>query len=205
MFVVIEGLDGAGTTTQTARLADALRLDGHAVHETREPSDGPIGVVIRQALKKRVVTRAGTRLDPNAIALLFAADRVDHLRDEVDPALRDGGIVISDRYVHSSVAYQGSECDVEWVLEINSQARAADLVVFVDVPVEECLRRIDARGERDLFERREFLEQVAARYETAFSRRDAPLARVDGTRSIEEVHSAIVGAVRARLTEFGER
>ena len=202
MFVVIEGLDGAGTTTQTALLADALRRKGHAVHETREPSDGPIGVLIRQALKQRVVTRAGTRLDPAAIALLFAADRVDHLRDEVDPALESGSIVLTDRYVHSSVAYQGSECDVDWVLSINSRAAAADLVVFVDVPVDECLRRIDARGERDLFEKRGFLEQVAARYETAFERRAAPLARVDGTQSIESVHAAVLQSVLTRLAEL---
>jgi dTMP kinase len=199
MFVAIEGLDGAGTTTQTALLAAALRDLGHTVLETREPSDGPVGVLTRQALKRRVVTRAGTRLDPAAIALIFAADRIDHLRDEVEPALAEGSIVLTDRYVHSSVAYQGSECDVDWVLSINSQARTADLVVFVDVPVDECLRRIDARGDRDLFEKREFLEKVAAGYETAFSRRGAPVVRVDGTLPIDQVHTAILGALRQRL------
>ena len=202
MFVVIEGLDGAGTTTQTALLADALRNSGYTVHETREPSDGPIGVLIRQALTQRTVTRDGNRLDPAAIALLFAADRVDHLRDEVEPALRDGAVVLTDRYVHSSVAYQGSECDVDWVLEINARATTADLVVFVDVPVDECLRRIDARGERELFEKRSFLEQVAARYETAFTRRDAPIVRVDGTRAIQDVHAEVLEAVEDRLTKF---
>lgn len=203
MFIAIEGLDGAGTTTQAALLADALRRRKHSVHETREPSDGPIGVSIRQALKRRLVTRAGERLDPAAIALLFAADRIDHLHDEVGPALDAGKIVITDRYVHSSVAYQGSECDVEWVLEINSRARTADLVVFIDAPVDECLRRIDARGERDLFERKSFLDEVAARYEIAFERRPAPVVRVDGTQTVADVHRAVLEAVSARLPSAG--
>lgn len=199
MFIAIEGLDGAGTTTQAALLADALRRAEHRVHETREPSDGPIGVTIRQALKRRLVTRTGERLDPSAIALLFAADRVDHLHDEVGPALSSGHIVITDRYVHSSVAYQGSECDVEWVLEINSRARAADLVIFLETPVEECLRRIDARGERDLFEKKSFLEEVVRRYEIAFDRRPAPVVRIDGTLTVEQVHRGIADAVLERL------
>lgn len=194
MFVAIEGLDGAGTTTQTRMLADALRAAGRSVLETREPSDGPIGVLTRQALRKRAVTRAGDRLDPGAIALLFAADRIDHLRDEVEPALADGQIVLTDRYVHSSIAYQGSECDPAWVIQINQHARNADLVIFIDVPVDECLRRIDARGERDLFEKREFLAAVAERYETAFVGRGERVVRIDGTQSIPDVAAAVLKA-----------
>lgn len=199
MFVAIEGLDGAGTTTQTRLLADALRERGHRVLETREPSDGPIGVLTRQALRKRAVTRAGERLDPAAIALLFAADRIDHLRDEVEPALADGQIVLTDRYVHSSIAYQGSECDSDWVLAINSKARKADLVLFIDVPVDECLRRIDARGERELFEKHEFLAAVAQRYETAFVGRGETVVRIDGTQSIADVAVAMLSATQTAL------
>ena len=199
MFIVLEGLDGAGTTTQSRLLAEALRADGHAVHETREPSDGPVGVQIRQALRSRVVRRGGDRLTPETIALLFAADRVDHVADEVRPALDAGRIVVSDRYVHSSIAYQGSELPVDWVVSIDARAPAADLVVFVDVPVETCLARIDGRGERELFERREFLEAVVARYEEAFTLRPDPVVRVDGSRSIDAVHEAIVAAVAGAL------
>lgn len=199
MFIVLEGLDGAGTTTQSRLLSDLLRARGKTVHETREPSDGPIGVQIRQALTRRLVGRSGDRLAPETIALLFAADRIDHVREEVAPALDAGKIVVSDRYVHSSIAYQGSELPVEWVVEINQRARPADLVVYVEVPTEVCLQRIDARGERELFEKAEFLAAVAERYEDAFRLRADPVVRVDGTRTIEEVHGAISEAVLARL------
>src|SRR5690554_6701257 len=104
MFIVLEGLDGAGTTTQVERLARSLSGEGHRVHTTREPSDGFVGVLIRQALRRRIVERTGRQLSPETLALLFATDRVDHLRDEVEPALSAGGVVISDRYVHSSIA-----------------------------------------------------------------------------------------------------
>jgi dTMP kinase len=138
-------------------------------------------------------------LDPAAIALLFAADRIDHLRDEVEPALADGQVVLTDRYVHSSIAYQGSECEPDWVIAINSLARKADLVLFIDVPVDECLRRIDARGERELFEKREFLDAVAARYETAFVGRGERVVRIDGTQTIPDVAAAMRSATEAAL------
>ncbi len=137
---------------------------------------------------------------PEVIALLFAADRVDHLRDEVEPALAAGKVVISDRYVHSSVAYQGAECDIDWVVEVNARARMADQVIFLEVPVVECLRRIDERGERELFERRETLEAVGRRYEDAFARRDDPVCRVDGVGTPEAVADAIWEVVSSRLS-----
>jgi dTMP kinase len=197
-FLVIEGLDGAGTTTQVRLLADALRAAGRSVAETREPSDGPIGVQIRQALRRRLTRSDGERLAPETIALLFAADRIDHLVDEVEPALERGRVVVSDRYVHSSIAYQGAENDVDWVVSINARARVADLVIHLDTPVEECLVRIRSRGgEAELFEHRSFLEAVAQGYEAAYRSRPDPVVRVHGTGSIAAVHAAVVAAVEA--------
>lgn len=192
MFITIEGLDGAGTTTQTERLVAWLRERGDDVISTREPSDGPIGVQIRQVLRKRIVLPDGERLAPDTIALLFAADRVDHVVGEIEPALERGAWVISDRYVHSSIAYQGSECDATWVAEINRHARRADLVVFVDVPVDVCLQRVAHRGRTiEIYEHEATLRRVAAGYEEAFRLRPERVARVDGTASPEEVHRAI--------------
>ena len=115
LFVVLEGIDGAGTTTQVARLVASLRARGIGALGTREPSDGPIGTQIRQILTGRLVVRspAGGHAPPGwpTLALLFAADRVDHLESEIVPNLRDGVIVVSDRYDHSSVAYQGAATD----------------------------------------------------------------------------------------------
>ena len=136
---------------------------------------------------------------PETIALLFAADRIDHVQNEVEPALARGEIVVSDRYVHSSIAYQGTELPAAWVAEINQRARRADLVVFVDVPVATCLARIDGRGERELFEREEFLRGVAENYEAAVTFRGEPWVRVDGTASVEAVHAAVLAAVNAHL------
>ena len=200
MFITLEGLDGAGTTSQARLLCQRLEALGRTVTPTAEPSTGPIGTLIRQALRGRMVRRNGERVLPDALALLFAADRIDHLSDIVAPALERGDVVVSDRFVHSSLAYQGAECDLEWVAEINAKARAADLTLFLDVPVDVCLQRIGARGEdAELFEHREALEAVAARYERAFALRAEPVVRIDGTAPIDEVEAAVWAAVSARL------
>jgi dTMP kinase len=118
--VVLEGLDGAGTTTQGRLLADALRADGRTVHLTAEPSGGPIGVLVRQVLKRRIVGRDGAPFDPAALALLFAADRLDHAAVEIAPKLAAGVDVVSDRFTLSSLAYQGLDLgDMDWVEAVN--------------------------------------------------------------------------------------
>jgi dTMP kinase len=202
VFIVIEGLDGAGTTTQVARLADTLRRRSPAleVHTTREPSDGPIGVQIRQILSRRVVLPGGARMEPETLALLFAADRIDHLRAEVAPVIDRGGCVISDRYVHSSLAYQGEECDRTWVAAINARARDADVTLHLDVPIAECARRRMARGTAaDLFENEAFLARVATGYDEAYHLRPSGVARIDGSGPIDEVTQRLVAALDAAL------
>ncbi len=201
MFIVLEGLDGAGTTTQLGLLAESLTAAGHRVTTTREPSDGPIGVRIREALRGELTRAGGERLEPESMALLFAADRINHLSDVVTPALERGEWVLSDRYVHSSIAYQGAENDLDWVVAINSRARAADLVIFVEVPVDVCLTRIDGRGKREMYEQRAILEQVAAGYAQAFAMRADPWVRVDGTGTIEETRALIWACVAERLAD----
>ena len=132
LFVVLEGIDGAGTTTQAERLVTALRAEGYRASSTREPSDGPIGTMIRQALKGRLglPNHAGP-LGPQTLTLLFAADRVDHLEAQVLPALDRGEIVICDRYVLSSLAYQGMTLPMEWVSGINAFAARPDITLFL--------------------------------------------------------------------------
>src|SRR5580693_8502583 len=105
-FVVLEGIDGAGTTTQVARLADRLRGKKHPVRTTREPSDGPIGALVRQVLTGRVIVPGGRAPNWTTMALLFAADRMDHMEAEIEPWIAEGGIMVSDRYDASSLAYQ---------------------------------------------------------------------------------------------------
>lgn len=205
LFIVIEGIDGAGTTTQAKILAEALSARGLPVHLTREPSDGPIGVLIRQALTGRVVVPGihGTRApDWATMALLFAADRVDHVDAEIAPNLVDGVTVISDRYDYSSVAYQsvtsgGSEDVASWVREINRFARRPDLTIVVDVPAEVALRRRESRGKaRELYEVDELQASLARFYatiETHFP--NDRILHVDGSAPVDVVAATIAAAV----------
>lgn len=200
MFITLEGIDGSGTTTQVQRLADGLRAQKHAVTTTFEPSEGRIGTLIREALQQQALQHHDGRPDPRMLALLFAADRIDHLRTIVQPALARGEIVISDRYVHSSLAYQGAQLDDRWVDAINAGAQRADLVLWLDVPVETCLARVASRGQtREIFEHKEMLLAVKARYERAMHLRPERVQRIDGTGEVDAVAARILAAVTAHL------
>ncbi len=194
-LIALEGLDGAGTTTQTARLVARLIRAGHAAAATREPSDGTIGRFIRQAL----ADRSARALPHGALALLFAADRVDHVANEVAPEVGAGSVVVSDRYVMSSLAYQSTDHDMKWVAEINRLAPRADLTVFVRVSAKTALARVSARGgQPDRFEKLDIQEHVARQYEQALSwmLEDAQACvSVDGERPPDDVEAAIWAAV----------
>jgi dTMP kinase len=172
-FIVIEGIDGAGTTTQSAILADRLTDKGLPVHTTREPSDGPVGVLIRQVLTGRVVVpgRQGARpLNWATMANLFAADRLDHLEAEILPNLTDGVTVICDRYDHSSVAYQtvsggGGEEVADWVRQLNRHAKRPDLTLVLNVDPDKAAGRRDTRsGSPELYEVDEMQVELAKFY-----------------------------------------
>lgn len=159
-LVVLEGIDGAGTTTQTARLAATLRKRGRDVHTTREPSDGPIGKLIREILGGR-----HQPVDATTMALLFAADRADHQQREVEPALARGQTVISDRWYHSSLAYQGSGEDRAWIRTLNARVRRPDLTILLEVPAEVgAERRAAAARPEELYDRLELQRRIAAGY-----------------------------------------
>lgn len=199
-FMVLEGIDGAGTTTQLDRLTGWLRGRGEQVHRTFEPSDGPIGRHIRTVL------RGECRTPPHdAIALLFAADRLDHLAAEVEPNLAAGVHVLCDRYAGSSYAYQGSHSDAGWVRVVNGHARMPDLTIYVRVDADTALRRIGARDgdRRELFEQREVLGRIVTAYDAIYGVSgppELPAIVVDGTRTPDEVFDACRGAVESLLT-----
>ena len=163
-FIVIEGLDGSGGTTQVARLCAWLAENGaRDVVSTREPSDGPVGRFIRTALAD---TQPATRLADNVFPYLFAADRRDHLDRVVLEGLGRGACVVSDRYYHSSLAYQSLSAGLHAVAELNHGFRAPDLTVVLDLSPEVCLQRILARGgTRDRFEELARLRQVRDAYD----------------------------------------
>lgn len=202
-FIVLEGLDGAGTTTQLERLGAALRSHGHKVLTTREPSDGPVGTQLRQALTGRLGLPQGRGpLTPETLALLFAADRMDHLAAQVEPALEAGAVVLCDRYVLSSLAYQGKDLPMAWVADINRHARPADLTLFVDVDVKTAARRRAVRGgAEELFEAEAAQRRIARRYREAVELRKGRerIVRVDGEQSVEAVTAEALAAVERVL------
>lgn len=215
-FFVLEGLDGAGTTTQTQRLIQRFTVSAQPALATREPSDGPIGVTIRQMLSKRIgIPTAEGGFKPmtrQTLALMFAADRLDHLAATVDPALEAGKVVISDRYYHSSLAYQGDvelvegaeRVDYDWVYSLNSRARVPAMTFFLEIDVEESLRRLSQRGgARDIYETREKLERLVLRYDevmTWLHSRGQPIMRLDAKRPVEDLHEEIWSTIE-RLRE----
>lgn len=206
LFVVIEGVDGAGTTTQVSRVAAALRQRRRAVRETREPSAGPVGALLRLCLSGRLVTpgQLGMRA-PNwkTMALMFAADRLDHIESEIDPLLEEGACVISDRYYHSSVAYQSlSATDmssaIHWIKSINAQARKPDLTLVLDVPADQAKARRRQRGGTEIYDDDELQARLVdfyARLEQHFP--DENIIHVPGTDSIESITSMLLSHVDA--------
>jgi dTMP kinase len=201
-FLVLEGIDGAGTTTQLSRLAEALRQQGYRVVTTREPSDGPVGLLIRQALTHRLTGPGGKPLPEELLALLFAADRMDHLTSVIEPALASGAVVLSDRYVLSSLAYQGLQLSLGWVESLNSRARPPDLTLYLDVDSRTARARRGARGGKpELFESDEFQKRVANAYRRLLRKhgRSQRVVRIDGGRSPEEVTLQLLRAARAVL------
>jgi len=200
-LIVLEGVDGAGTTTQLERVAATLRDEGRRVLATRQPSDGPIGTLLRQALTRRLGLPEGRGpLTPETLALLFAADRTDHLAATVIPAIEEGQIVLCDRYVHSSLAYQGAELPMAWVAEINRQAIPAHLTVFLEVDVATAAKRRDARGGvEEHFDAELMQRRIARRYKQALALRAEKerIVVLDGARPIPEVTEGILSAIRA--------
>lgn len=154
-FIVLEGIDGAGSTTHSRLLAEWLRGRGYDVTLTKEPrSDGKIGKLIREYLQM-------PKSSPIIDALLFAADRAEHLDEVIKPDLAKGKVVISDRYLESSIAYQGaSGVDIEWIQTINREAISPDLTIVLKVdPTLSLSRKRFVRKEK--FETEGFLKRVA--------------------------------------------
>lgn len=156
LLVVIEGIDGAGKSTLIGRLAADLRARGFEVVASREPTHGPHGQALRD-------TAASGRLDPQAELELLLADRAEHVRELILPALARGAVVLLDRYYYSNAAYQGAAgLDVDHVLALNEAfAPPADVLLLLDLPVSGGLGRIAGRGDRaNAFEQADTLQRV---------------------------------------------
>jgi dTMP kinase len=198
---VLEGIDGAGTTTQTAELVRRLQARGIPARGTSEPSRGPVGVLLRGVLSRRLTGPAGAPFDRGALALLFASDRLDHVAAEIEPALAGGEWVVSDRYLLSSLAYQALDLPLPFVVAANARAPRPDLTLFLDVPPEVALHRRQAEHPHaELFEELGLQQRVARNYHERIAKDGAtggPVLVLDGTRSI----GAVADEIEQRLAE----
>lgn len=194
IFIVFEGLDGAGTTTQISLLQNRLTQDGFPVYTTKEPSNGPFGSTIRLAIEERL------KIEPTALALAFAADRIDHLQNKsngVVKALEDGKVVLCDRYVLSNMAYQKVFIDdFFWLALINKFALKPDMTFFIDTPVEECVKRFSSRSSnQELYHNPVTLKQVWKNYYQLFERFGENFGTIQtciGTKPMEDLHKEIL-------------
>ncbi|KPV63923.1 MAG: putative thymidylate kinase [Candidatus Bathyarchaeota archaeon BA2] len=187
VFICIEGLDTSGKTTHARRLVRNLRKRGFDAIYTTEPSRGKIGRFVRKHIlqrKKRV---------PSVVeALFFALDRVDHVEKRIKPALEEGKIVVSDRYVYSSLAYQGAAgLDLKWIEEINRLALPPNLAIYIDVPPEVVVERI--KRKKSVMERLETQRRVREVYMKFVE--NGRLVPVNGNRTKDEVAKDILAVV----------
>jgi dTMP kinase len=203
-FIVLEGIDGSGTTTQLERAVAYLAGLGRRATATREPSAGPIGRLLRDALLGRLHMPDGGQLDGRTMALLFAADRIDHLQREIEPQLAAGTTVVSDRYLLSSLAYQAEETDRAWVASLARGVLTPDLTILLDVPIEVAARRRTAAGRpSERYDADAYLARVAANYRE-LARREGSVVILDGGRSIDEVAALVCRAIDS-LFASGEK
>ncbi len=198
-FVVFEGIDGAGKTTQIELLEKRLREMGRAVYRTAEPTESVTGGMLRDALagiSKRTACE---------MAALFTLDRIFHNVNPVhgiEKMLADGIDVICDRYYYSTLAYQGSEIKGDWALQMNlncPEIRRPDVCLFLDLAPEQSMDRISrGRVTQEIYENRDKLEQVRRKFYSVFDRLDDQehIVIIDANRSIEEISDEIFSIVK---------
>ena len=195
-FIVFEGLDGSGKTSQISRIVQ--HMQGNCI-TTKEPSDGLIGQLARNSV------RGIASFAPEAMALLFAADRLDHIAKIIRPALEAGTHVLCDRYVYSNLAYQGMDIPLQTIAAYNSAAFdfvVPDLTIFLDTSPQECTQRILAsRTETELYDGLEYAAKIREQYFHAFEcfKHKMPVTHINGDAQKSAVTSMILEAV-AKLT-----
>lgn len=185
-FIVIEGIDGSGTTTQANRLVEYLRTNGKNSILTAEPTSGEIGRLIRKFLLHEI------HFDEKTMALLFAADRTDHIEKTINPSLEKGEIIVTDRYFLSSLAYQSTGAETTFIENVNFYHVLPDITFLIDIDPEISLKR--KTGSNEFYEKLELQNKIRKNYLWAYEKyKDSHrIVLMDGELSIEEIHREII-------------
>jgi dTMP kinase len=198
-FIAFEGIDGSGKSLQVSMLSSRLKEEGIYCYTTMEPTDSPIGSLIHQIMTGRIKT------DNKVIAALFAADRLDHLLNDVNgiaPKINEGISVLSDRYYFSSYAYHSVDVDMDWVIKANEQSSnilKPTVNIFLDIDPDIAIERISAnRFHQELFEKKERLVKVRDKYMEAFDKlKDTEnIIIIDANKNPQDLADEIWGKVR---------
>ncbi|WP_258084761.1 dTMP kinase [Thermococcus thermotolerans] len=201
-FIVMEGIDGAGKSTQAKLLAKWFEEKGYDVILTKEPTDTAFGKLIRKLVltggREGIID--GARISHEAEALLFAADRAEHVSKLIKPAVEAGKVVISDRYFYSSLAYQWARgLDLEWLIDLNRFAIRPDLVILLDLPVKESMKRINGRSIKTEFDKIAELQKKVRENYLKLAERFPEIRIVNALASVEDIHNDIVALVEHEL------
>lgn len=204
IFIVLEGIDGAGKSTQAKMLAKWFEERGYDVVLTKEPTDTAFGKLIRRLVltggKEGIID--GARISKEAEALLFAADRAEHVKKLIEPALNAGKVVISDRYFYSSLAYQWARgLDLNWLINLNGFAPRADLVILLDLPVKESIKRINGRSIRSEFDKIVELQKKVRENYLKLAEKFNEVRIINALAPVEDIHNDITALVEHELFE----
>ena len=199
-FIVFEGIDSSGKTTQAELLKKYFLTKKEQAVISPEPSSGIIGNLIRQALKKRIVFNKDPNLFDQQMAYLFAADRHDHLYNDVDGVFKlieDNYHVISTRYYFSSLAYNCESIEqYNFIKKLNDRFPNPDLTIYLDIPIEVSLSRLQERSLQEIYETKTKLTKVREKYQQIFAEYDGNALNIDGTQEQQQIHRQIVNSVQ---------
>ncbi|MGF1590326.1 MAG: dTMP kinase [Pleurocapsa sp.] len=205
LFIVFEGIDSSGKTTQAELLKKYFLAQEEQAVISPEPSNGIIGNLIRQALKQRIVFSRERDLFDQQMAYLFAADRHDHLYNDIDGVfklIQNNYHVISTRYYFSSLAYNCDSVEqFDFITKLNDRFPNPDLTIYIDLPIEVSLSRLQERSLQEIYETKTKLTKVRKQYQQIFAEYDGRAIALDGTQDPQQIHSLIVKAVQGVIAE----
>jgi dTMP kinase len=205
LFIVLEGIDGSGTSTQAELLKDYFHNKNMNAVVTAEPSYGPIGQLIRNSMNHRINFNNNKKHFDMQMAYLFAADRYDHLFNEVDGVFKllKDNIVISTRYYFSSFAYHCSnDDDFIFVKKLNEIFPNPDLLIYIDNPIETSLNRLSKRATKEKYENYDKLLTAKENYDIILQNYPDTYLKVDGSKNPKKINSEIILFVEQMATLY---